>query len=66
MSDLLNFLHAQKRYPKTFGEDKKPMRDQTSTYFYLFIISITLTSTEKLGGLGREGGWGWVGVRGVE
>jgi len=31
------------------------MRDQTSTYFYLFIIRITLKSTEKLGRLGREG-----------
>lgn len=30
------------------------MRDQTSTYFYLFIIRITLKSTEKLGRLGRE------------
>lgn len=43
------------------------MRDQTSTYFYLFIIRITLKSTEKVGRLGAEGdggGWGWVaGVR---
>lgn len=43
------------------------MRDHTSTYFYLFIIRITLKSTEKLGRLGREGdrdGRRWVG--GVE
>lgn len=40
---------------RTFGEDKKPMRDQTSTYFYLFIIRITLKSTEKLGRLGKKG-----------
>lgn len=31
------------------------MKDQTSTYFYLFIIRITLKSTEKLGRLGKEG-----------
>jgi len=56
---------------RTFGEDKKPMRDQTSTYFYLFIIRITLKSTEKLGRLGKKGqgqeevaGQGrWVGGR---
>lgn len=61
------FYMHEKGTLKTFGEDKKPMRDQTSTYFYLFIIRITLKSTEKLGRLGREGdrgGWCWVG--GVE
>lgn len=45
---------------KTYG-------DQTSTYFYLFIIRITLKSTEKLDRLGREGdrdGRRWAG--GVE
>lgn len=46
---------------------KKTMRDQTSTYFYLFIIRITLKSTEKLGRLGREGeGDGWRRVGGVK
>lgn len=50
---------------KTFGEDKKkPMRDHTSTYFYLFIIRIILKSTEKRAGWGGRvtgmGGWGGV------
>lgn len=68
VSELQNLLHARKRYPKTFGEDKKKtMRDQTSTYFYLFIIRITLKSIEKLGRLRREGeGHGWRRVGGVK
>lgn len=66
-SDLQSLYMHEKGTLKTFGEDKKPMRNQTSTYFYLFIIKITLKSTEKLGRQEREGdryGWRWVG--GVE
>lgn len=54
-SDLQNQYMHKKGTLRTFGEDKKPMRDQTSTYFYLFIIRITLKSTEKLGRLGKKG-----------
>lgn len=56
------FYMHKKGTLRTFGEDKKPMRDQTSTYFYLFIIRVTLKSTEKLGRLGRKGDrdrWKW-------
>lgn len=52
---------------KHLVKTKKPMTDQTSTYFYLFIIRIILKSTEKLGRLGREGeGDGWRRAGGVE
>lgn len=47
------------------------MRDKTSTYFYLFIVRITLKSTEKLGREENRGGWCWEGsetdrVRGMD
>lgn len=58
------FYMHEKGTLKTFGEDEKTYGDQTSTYFYLFIIRVTLKSTEKLGRLRREGvrdRWRWEG-----
>lgn len=50
-----------KRYPKNIWWRQKPMRDKTSTYFYLFIVRVTLKSTEKLGREENRGGWCWEG-----